>query len=305
MNKLKLGIYVALLLGLMMLTWYFFIKKYDYKITFTSPQSPGAIYSNLIAWNNWQPKSKKVVDVINKHPFKSIEQELKINDSIIGIKWIMEKQSDSVTKVIAQLSDTEHSVAQRIAIPFTQTDFVKRSLSTVKQIREGINAHENDYKVSPVTKATIPESNVAYIELSCKTYHKAKEMMKHTIDVMQYIRSNGLELIGDPFVQIINWDILEEDITFHFCFPIKKLGAYPKSNRVKVKTIEAQKAIKTIFNGNYRISDRGWFHLIDYAETKGLDIAFLPLEVFKDDPHSGGNELEWVAEVYLPLKENN
>jgi len=44
------------------------------------------------------------------------------------------------------------------------------------------------------------------------------------------------------------------------------------------------------------------YALIDYAKN---DIALteLPMEVFHSNPNMGGNELEWKAEIYMPLKE--
>ena len=72
---------------------------------------------------------------------------------------------------------------------------------------------------------------------------------------------------------------------------------------MKFKKTTEKRALKTIFNGNYKISDRAWFSIIDYASTKGVEIEQLPVEIFRNDPHSGGNPLEWEAEVYMPIKE--
>ena len=183
------------------------------------------------------------------------------------------------------------------------TDFKNRSLSTIKKIRKGLRNHQQDYKVSGVEKTNIPEKNVAYIQLACKLHEKARVMIEHTIDVMEYIRNNDIKLTGDPFLEITKWDLVEGDIEFNFCFPIPKLESYPKSERVKVKTIPSKPAIKTIYNGNYRISDRGWFHLLDYAERQDINIKKLPVEFFLNDPHSGGDDLEWEAEIFMPISE--
>ncbi len=301
MNIKKLSFFgIFILLGI--LVWYLFVKSYDYKITFESKQSPGVIYSSLVAWNNWEPKSKKTVSVLSKIPFSNVVQEFKVSDSIFKIEWLLTKKSDSITKITALLSDKDHSLIQRIKMPFTKTDFMKRVLSTVKNIRKGIRAHKSDYKVSNVTEAIIPEKNVAYIELNCKLHEKANKMMMHTIDAMEYIKMNNMKLTDDPFIEIVNWNLQEDHITFHFCFPIPKLSTYPKSDVVNIKTTVSKPAIKTTFNGHYKFSDRGWFYLLDYAKTHKIDIEELPVEVFLNDPHSGEDELNWEAEIYLPLK---
>ncbi|WP_370479909.1 GyrI-like domain-containing protein [Tamlana flava] len=282
--------------------WYFFIKDYNYKVTFKTHQAPGIVYSTLVGWNNWEPRSKKAVSTISKTPFSKLNQKLNISDSIIDIKWSIERKSDSITKVTALLKDETHSLYQKINAPFAKTDFVKRSLATVKHIREGLKMHETEYKLSPVSEDTFPEVTCAYITLSCKMNEKAKLMIAHTIDVMDYLRDNEIELIGDPFLQVTDWKLNEDFITFNFCFPIGNRDSYPESKFVKIKTIEEIKALKTVFNGNYRISDRGWFTLLDYASRNNIEIETNPIEVFLNDPHSGGIELEWVAEIYVPIK---
>ena len=282
--------------------WYFFIKDYNYKVTFKTHQAPGIVYSTLVGWNNWEPMDKKAVWTISKVPFSELNQKLNISDSIIDIKWSIERKSDSITKVTAFLSDDEHGLYQKINAPFAKTDFVKRSLATVKHIRDGLKMHETEYKLSAVSEAIFPKATCAYITLSCKMNEKAKLMIAHTIDVMDYLRNNEIELIGDPFLEVTEWKLNEDFITFDFCFPIAKKDSYPESELVKVKTVEEKKALKTVFNGNYRISDRGWFTLLDYANRNNIEIETNPIEVFLNDPHSGGIELEWEAEIYVPLK---
>lgn len=282
--------------------WYLFIKDYHYKITFKTSQAPGIVYSTIIGWNNWEPKSKKVVSTKSKIPFSKISQELKVSDSVIGIHWLINRESDSITKVTAHLKDLEHNLAQKLKIAFTKTDFVKRSLTTLKHIREGINEHQKEYKLSLIEKALFPEKTCACTTLTGKLNEKAKLMIAHTIDVLEYTRDNEINIIGDPFLEVTTWNLNEDLITFDFCFPIAQQNNYPKSKLVKVKTIKEQLVLKTVFNGNYRISDRGWFTLLDYANRNNIEVETKPIEVFLNDPHSGGDELEWEAEIYLPIK---
>jgi len=44
-----------------------------------------------------------------------------------------------------------------------------------------------------------------------------------------------------------------------------------------------------------------WYKLIDYAKTNHIDIDLLPVELYLNDPHTGGNDLEWEADVYMPI----
>ncbi len=298
----KLVSYSAVSLLLMAMVWYFFIKDYDYKITFRTPQAPGIVYSTLWGWNNWEPSSKKAVSTISKKPFSELTQELYVSDSIIDIKWTIERESDSVTKITAFLTDKEHSLAQKLKVPFIKTNFVRWSLATAEHIKEGLKLHQEEYKVSKVEKTMLKAKTCAYVTLECKLNEKAQLMIGHTIDVMDYLRNNNIVLTGDPFIEVTNWNLKDDLITFDFCFPIDEQDSYPDSNRVKIKKTKPQQVLKTMFNGNYKFSDRGWFTLMDYAERNNIEVKNLPVEVFLNDPHSGGDELKWEAEIYLPIK---
>jgi len=111
-----------------------------------------------------------------------------------------------------------------------------------------------------------------------------------------------LELQGDPFLQVTHWDQQTDSIAFDFCFPIRANDSLPVSEVVKFKEVQAFTGIKTIFNGNYSISDKSWYWLLRHAENNNIEVDPLPFEVYKNDPHMGGDALQWEAEVYLPIK---
>ncbi len=282
--------------------WYFFIKNHDYKITFTTPQATGTIYTNILGWNNWEPKSKKSVNTLSKIPFSKILQELIVADSVVEIDWIIKRKNDSTTKVTALLKDKDHSLIQKVKVPFVKTYFVNRCLTTVKKIKKELESFEETYKVSKIEKDYIPEQYCAYVTVESKLYDKANTMIKYNTVVMEYIAKNEVKLTGKPFLEVIDWNLEEDIIKFNFCFPIPKKDSFSKSQEIKIKTTEKKEALKATFNGNYRISDKAWFTIIDYAERNNIEIEMLPTEIFYDNPHTGGNSIDWVAEVYMPLK---
>lgn len=282
--------------------WYFFIKDHDYRITFQTKQAPGIVYSNLTGWNNWEPKTNNAVTTTSRTPFSKLTQELKVSDSIFEIDWVIKRKNDSVTKVISLIKDQENSFVQKIKVPFVKTDFVKRSLATVKRIKKGLETFEETYKVSSIEKAEIPEQFCAFVTVESKLHEKANKMIQYNATVMDYLAKNEVKLSGKPFLEVTSWNLEEDVITFNFCFPVPEKDDYIKSNEIKFKTTDKKEALKATFNGNYRISDKAWFTIMDYAETNNIEIELLPTEIFYNDPHSGGNWLDWVAEVYMPLK---
>ena len=301
MRKIKFLIAFILLGGL---TWYFIIKDYNYRVTFTTSQAPGIVYDHLTKWNNGENVNNKIVNILTQSPFSEIQHELVTGDSIFKIHWILTKKNDSTTLVTARITDEKHSFKQNIQVIFNKNAFVKRSLSIVQNFGESLIQNAKNYKVSKISKDTIPSQNCAFISLECKTQDKAKTMVKNIYVVMGYIKDNNLELTGNPFLEITEWNVANEIIKFDFCFPIEERDQYPETDVVKFKKTKEKAALKVIFNGNYKISDRAWYTIMDYAQTNKIDIDELPVEVFLNDPHEGGNDLKWRAEVYMPIKKS-
>lgn len=302
---MKYTTYIKLLISIGILSagaWYFGLKDYNYKITFTSTQAPGIIYANLLQWNNGEAANTKAVTTLSKSPFSEILQEATIADSVFRYRWVIKRRNDSVTKITAFIKDTKNSFLQDLQVPFYKTDFVKRSITSVKKVRDGLKKHEGYYKVSDVQESTLPSTYCAYIPLSSSLKDKGNTMIKNISVIMDYIKGNDIALNGNPFLEITEWNIPEDRIHFNFCFPVKMQDSFPDTEAIKFKKTAEQKALKTTFNGNYRISDRGWYTIIDYAENNNITIENLPIEVYLNDPHSGGDELQWEAEIYMPVK---
>ncbi len=297
---LKYGISILVILCII---WYVFIKNYDYQITFKSSQSPGSVYTNILGWNNFENADVKAVTTLNKKPFSEIFQQLKVNDTLIDIHWEFKIINDSTTKVIGRFKDVEHSLKQKLLVPFIKTDFVKRNLYTMETVRHSLNEFNKTYKVGSIETSNLSSKFCVYIPVECKMPEKANNMIRNVSYIMNFIRDNNLKLVGDPFLEITKWDPLNNNIAFDFCFPIENITEYPESPELKFKTTKALLSLKTIFNGNYRISDRAWFKLLDYSNQKNIAVDSLPIEIYKNDPHGGGDELKWEAEIYMPLKQ--
>lgn len=301
MPHIKLFRIILLIAFLITGIWYFLIKDYNYKVTFSIAQSPGIIYNSLTQWNNGEMFNNKVVVTLNGTPFKEINQNLLVGDSVFKINWSLTKKNDSITTVTAKIKDTKNSFKQNLQVPFYDNAFVKQSVSAVKNFSKTLIQNEKNYKLSNVIKTKIPAQNYAYITLQSSPNNKASTMVRNIPAIMNYIKDNNIQLAGNPFTEITNWDVKKDSITFNFCFPIEKRKYYPETNQVQFKQTKEKEALKVIFNGNYKISHIAWYQIIDYAQTNNIHIDDLPVEFFLNDPHAGGNDLEWVAEIYMGI----
>jgi len=95
----------------------------------------------------------------------------------------------------------------------------------------------------------------------------------------------------------------EGNIEFNFCYPILQQETNPYHPEIIYKRIPSRPAIKAVYNGNYTTSDRAWYVLLDYAKQNNLEVTGLPVELFYNNPNMGGDELNWKAEIYMPLKD--
>ncbi|NND10305.1 MAG: GyrI-like domain-containing protein [Flavobacteriaceae bacterium] len=284
--------------------WYFFIKDYNYRVTFTSKQSRSIVFDHLVNWHDGRPASDSIVSLVKKQPFHHVVQDYSFGDSIFQIEWKLKMLDPNTTKVIAQVKDEQNSLSQNLNVLFTNNHFKQKSISTVEKFGKGLLKNAENYRLSEVRDSIIPAQKCAFISVKCKTQEKASAMLKNIFYVMNYIKGNDeVELNGNPFLEVTQWDVEKDSIAFDFCFPINEMESYPElPSNVSIKKTEERKALKTIFNGNYRISDRAWYQLRDYADYNNIAVTNLPTEIFFNDPHEGTNSLEWVAEVFMPIQ---
>ena len=297
MKKIALWIGILLLAGLI---WYLFIKPYDYLVRFEVKTSPGTVNQMIKIWNDvLEPQG-----TVEQESFTKLNQTLIFNDSTHQYKWIIEKVDDSTSLVKVYAKDPDHSLMNKINIPFKETDFEKRTLATLTDYTDKLKQHIDRIRVTFLGVEEIPTKFVAYTELSTSQYGKARGMMRDHNFIGGQLVKYQIQLDGPPMVDIIQWDREKDSIRFHFCYPIVKTDSLPDLGEIKYKEIKSGKALKAEFNGNYIFSDRAWYVLRDYAEENGMEVTDSPLEIFYNNPNMGGDELRWKADIYMPLKES-
>lgn len=295
---LKLSCLAISLLGL----WYFIIKDYNYKITFKTKQIPSIVYNHIQNWNDGESKSNPVVTNLKNTPFDEINQELKSGDTILNLKWKIKKEDDEITFITLKITDPEHSFNQNIQALFGANVFIKKRISQVKELNKNISDEFKLYKISSVIKDQLPSNNCACITLESKVVDKAVAMVKNIAILSDYINDNNIKLTGNPFSEITNWDMENDKIKFNFCFPLADKKNYPEHNKIRFKKVKQKNALKAIFNGNYNMSHLAWYTILDYANTNNISTETSPIEVYLNDPHMGGDAINWSAEIYMPIE---
>lgn len=299
-RKTTLLILVAVL-GL--LVWYLFVKNWDYRLYFTTKSSAGVVYQNVHDWNIWNHKLlHENFKITGKKPWKEVDTQVMLKDTTLEFHWKFKQLNDSVTKVIVGVSDPDRKLWNRIRVPFTETDFEKSITANVKDVKEKIRVVNESFAFELVGESSATPKSCVYVSTQSTHRGKAREMMNNVILLNQFVKQNELGLNGNPFLLVNQFDFANDTIHFDFCFPIQYPDKVPEHPDIKVKTLKLDKALKGNFYGNYAISDMSWYLLAEKAKELKLEPDGQILEEYFNDPHSGGNELEWKAEVFMSLK---
>jgi len=293
---------ISAIIGFVMagfLLWYFIIKPYDYLVTFKVKTSAGTINQTIKLWNT----SIANLNPVKQENIANLSQQIEVNDSIHNYKWSISSVNDSISKVNVYVTDKEHSFANRISIPFGTTDFEKRIEYSVTDFIAKLKEHLKKIKVSVAGIDTTRSTYAAYISMKGLQIEKARGMMQNYSLLTSILSAENITMNGTPFVEITNWNTQNDSIAYNFCFPVIKSDSLPVDSRIQYKQYNGAKALKATYNGNYITSDRAWYALVDYAENNDIKIDKNPLEVFYSNPNFGGDELQWKAEIFMPIKD--
>ena len=301
MKRLLKWTFGIVLIGLA--TWYLALKKEHYQISFTTKQPAGVVFEHLSNWNDYNVTYGQRISNISSKPYSKLLQQVTIEDSIFLYEWDIQKIADGKTKVNCRVTDKQHKWTQKAQIPFIDNAFVHRSISNVKEVGYALTIEGQKFKTHSIKDTLVSPDFCAYIAVTSSIDKKASSMLATIAPIMEYIKGNSIELKGDPFLEVTSWNEAEQTIQYNFCFPIAQSDSIPANKEIQFKTIAPFKALKAEFNGNYRISNKAWYYLLDYAERNQYNVKRLPFEIFLNDPHVGGNPLDWKAHIFLPLED--
>jgi len=282
------------------LIWYLFIKPHDYQVNFKAKTFPGTINQIIKTWSNTIDNSELLEQ--ENTDLLELKQQLKFGDSTYIYTWHIIPETDSTSSVKVYVKDTEHSFTNKLMVPFSDTDFEKRTRKTLLDFNSKLNEHLSKFKVKIIGEEQINSTFCACTTQTTTQFGKAQGMMKDFPLLDGILANNGVKLNGRPFLKVTNWDMVKENLTFDFCYPIIKSKILPQHPELIYKQFPSLTAIKAEYYGNYITSDRAWYALLDYANKNNFSVKALPIEVFYNNPNMGGDELKWKTEVYLPLK---
>ena len=297
---MKKVIYVVLFIVIGALLWYFTIKPSDYTIRFQINAIPGTVNQSLKLWDQTLDTVRKIRQ---EGDLYHLSQKVKYGDSIHTYRWSIRPLTDTTSQVIVNIIDEDHSVMNRIQVPFQETDFVKRSKKMALSFMKNLKDHTQKFKVRVIGKEELPNTYVAYVPLKLTQFQKARGMMRNFSYLTNELVTNEVQLNGPPIIEVTNWNMENDSLHYNFGQPIIQSERLPVGTDIKYKRIFPKQALKAEYNGNYITSDRAWYALLDYAKKHNIEVEPTPIEIFYNNPNIGSGEEEWKAEIYMPIKE--
>jgi len=294
MKKILVITLVALLGALI---WLVFLKPGDFVAVLEARSVPGTINHTLKTWS----RSLENSDISRGTDQNHLRQELRSNDSLFVFEWEMNRENDSLTLIEVGVSLESANPLMRIRNLFSDTDFKRRSRNTILDFNEKLKEHLASFMVRIDGQASLYPTFCACVTIENGQLEKALGMMQNYALLSDMLLESKIELNGMPFVEVTHWDQEKEQLKYNFCYPIVKKDSLPSDGLVSFKQFAGGHYLKATYNGNYISSDRAWYALLDYAEQHGIEIEEKPVEVFFNNPNMGGDELEWRADIYMPL----
>lgn len=306
MKKIFVSIALIILLALIGGITFLLSRPGDYQAHFTVKTTTDVAYFNILNWDIWNRNNLiDKMDILGKTPVSNISRKVTLKDTTLIFNWEFKKLNDSITVVRVYVSDPHRKLYNRLTVPFINTRFKNGVRGNLLDIKTRMELMLKTFHYEFAGYHRFEKKKCVYINLKSTPKGKARAMMSTVTELNQFVRQNKLELDGKPFLVVHDWNELKDSISFDFCFPINRIDAVPEHPEIKFKTVESMDALKTDFYGNYSISDISWHNLAEEAKKLGYRSNHKLIEVYYNDPHLGGNELEWKAEIYLGIETIN
>jgi len=305
-KKIFVSIALIILLALAGGITFLLTRPGDYQAHFTVKTTPDVAYFNVLIWDFWNRNHASAkIDILSKTPVTNVSKKVALKDTTLIFNWEFKKVNDSITIVRVNVSDPERKLYNRLTTPFINTPFKNSVRSNLLDIKTRMEAMLKTFNYEFTGYHQFEKKSCVYISFKSTPRGKAKAMMSNVFELNQFVKQNNLELDGNPFVVVHDWREFKDTISFDFCFPIKHSQTIPEHPVIKFMTVDSMDAMETDFYGNYSITDITWHNLTEEAKKLGYRSNYKLIEVYLNDPHLGGNELEWKAEIYLGIESVN
>ena len=285
----------VLFLALTVVIWFLFIRDYDFRVKFSVETLPDIALATFKTWQTTQDGTLIGID----YDQNTVEEQYILKGKKIHVNWRFTFNGDSITTVYAAFKSEDDPIWSRIRSLFDQ-DIKSQASYLARDFFSKLNEHLAKIRVDVIGLEVMKEMDCLCVPLQTDQLGKAMGMMANYSFLSDYLIENEIEVIGNPVVEVVNWDESEDILAYNFCFPVRLFQQIEHPVFIR-RTFPETEMLKAEFFGNYISSDRAWYALIAYAERNNIAILKKPIEIFYNNPNFDKNEKDWKAEVLMPL----
>lgn len=288
---------VFILITFVAVVYYLFLLSYEFKIRFSAKTLPGDVIQTLRIWS----RSLDSAQIIEVDSFSHVRQRVSFEGREYLYNWNFEYR-DSSTFIDVEISEPSHRVGNKLRVLIGDPPVEKDGGEIVRKFYDVLKYHLNLTKVKMIGEEEHGPEFCLCRSLEKSQLDKAQGMMENYLYMSTFIEGSGMKMTGLPSVRLNHWSHSQGQLKYDFCFPVMETNSLPVADGLEYKHFDGFYAVKAQYNGNYITSDRAWYELYHYANKRGYIVKGLPVEYFMDNPNFGTKEINWRAEIFLPIE---
>ncbi len=296
MNRRKKTVIVLGVFMLICTISYYALLPFDYKVRFKTQNAPWLVY-HLIEINHVDTQISNY-----EENYLSFSSRPKKEGVGYRYNWRLIKESNNITRVEVNALFTVNRFLEKTALLFGKSNKVKSIIEELNSFKVELTKTFNDYQWEQPILDKLPAQTCLCTSISSRIEDKANEMNK-TISLLSNYLPKGKK--SPPRLYINQLDLINQTISFDFCFPIETdMVIDIKESGIFITLKPEIRGEAITFYGNYSQSHRGWYsYMANHIGNKSPKLPFV--EVFYDSPFGGIEQAKWKSKAYFSENKRN
>jgi effector-binding domain-containing protein len=297
--------------------------------------------NNLANWENWGPWRKEANDVIIEDVTEDTRGEgagyswksEEVGDGSItttrvipnnSIDQVVEHQptfADSESRMYWKFEEVEEGTKVTVGMEGNQSfreklGFVFSDNSISQTMRPRLNRSLERLHNTVVDKMSVYSINIdgitthgggfyMYSSTASKISQIPEKMKNMITEIRNYMESNNIAAVGDPFVLYNNWNDQNNSAIYSAGIFTPSLVITPGDSDILNGMMPVQRVVKTTLKGDYSNLEEAWDRAYAYLDENDLQVDEdkQSFEVYRTTNEDTPNPANWVTEIYIPLLE--
>jgi effector-binding domain-containing protein/uncharacterized protein YndB with AHSA1/START domain len=216
------------------------------------------------------------------------------------VEWKFEDEADG-THVLWSFSQETSYPMERLGMMFGKI-FLKQSfdlgLANLKELMESIP--ETSGPPGEITVGTVPAMNVLVAGGGGTMEELASQLPELYGLLFQTAGEQGLEVVGVPFVNYLDYDEETGYSNFHAGIQVSAMGK--DAGKVMAQVYPETEAVQCLHTGSYELFTTSYDAMSAYILDHGVDVAGNAIEYYQVGAMQESDPEKWETLIVFPLK---